>query len=161
MVARATPRGARFGLGSARRMMLPLLSRQPRTLRARPITFLNQILAATGARMVISSSWRLEGDCRSQLIEAGVTDRFHSDWATDADGPSRGDEIARWLGVHRANSYVVLDDWPHGLEKHRIQHMRTDFRIGLTAADVGTVIGLLIGAQQRADPGNIAPTFSQ
>lgn len=124
MVARATPRGFGHGRSAASRMMRPFQPRQPRVLRAQPVTFLNQILTETGAQLVVSSSWRLRGDCRPELIAAGVMDRFHGEWATDADGPTRGDEIARWLAAHKANSYVVLDDWSKGLQTHRMNMCR-------------------------------------
>jgi hypothetical protein len=136
--------------GIGREMVPSLRPKLPRALRAQPIAFLNQICAETNAQLVISSSWRLKGDPRPALVDAGVTGRFHDDWATDADGPQRGDEIERWLAAHEAADYVVLDDWRQGLERHASRLVLTDFRVGLTAQDARAAVALLHASCQPA-----------
>jgi hypothetical protein len=150
MMPRTVPRGFGMPRGTGREMMPSLRPKPPRALRAQPIAFLNQICAETDAQLVISSSWRLKGDPRPALVDAGLAGRFHEDWATDADGPQRGDEIARWLAAHGAADYVVLDDWKQGLEGHASRVVLTDFRIGLTAQAARSVVALLLGSECQA-----------
>lgn len=135
MVARPAARSFSIPRGVGAAGARPLAPKPPRILRAQAITFLNQICAETGAHLVVSSSWRLKGDPRATLANAGVAGRFHADWATDSDGPQRGDEITRWLAAHGQPSYVVLDDWRDGLELHAARLVQTDFRFGLSAKD--------------------------
>jgi hypothetical protein len=143
MTPRAMPRGFGMSQGLGRAAIPSVQRKPPRALRAQPIAFLNQICAEAEAQLVISSSWRLRGDLRPALVDAGVTGRFHEDWATDVDGPQRGDEIERWLTAHAGAQYVVLDDWSHGLERHASRTVLSDFRIGLTAQDARAAVALL------------------
>jgi hypothetical protein len=143
MMPRAMTRGLGVSRGLGRAAILSVQRKPPRALRAQPIAFLNQICAEADAQLVISSSWRLRGDPSPALVDAGVTGRFHEDWATDADGPQREDEIERWLAAHAGARYVVLDDWRHGLERHAARTVLTDFRIGLTAQDARAAVALL------------------
>jgi len=142
-LTRAMPQHTGLGRNAASVMMRSFWPQQPRILRAQPIGFLNRVLQETGARMVVSSSWRLEGDPRPALCDAGVSGRFHEHWATDAYGPQRGDEIERWLAAHPAAQYVVLDDWSLGLERHAHRTVLTDFRIGLTGQKANAAVALL------------------
>ena len=99
---------------------------------------LNTIIKETGAKIVISSSWRLLFDMEtltdffvSQKIEGeiiGYTNRFSGE---------RGHEIQEWLDRHEeVEKFVILDDntdmahltdylvkttWESGLEEHHVK----------------------------------------
>lgn len=80
---------------------------------------LKRLLDKTGAKLVISSTWRnfhtLEG-FQAILSAAcpglGTYILYNEDmWRTDDDGPRRGNEIARWLEKRNdIEEYVILDD---------------------------------------------------
>lgn len=107
------------------------------------MTCLNLITARTNPLLVVSSSWRTRGDCRGGLREIGVVADFHEDWATDTEGPHRGAEIERWLASHGRPPYVVVDDWPDGLQEHQAHLVQTDFRIGLQSHDIDAAVRIL------------------
>lgn len=81
------------------------------------IARLNRLLAATGALVVVSSSWRhlrsIE-QLTDLLCLRGFTSTVHDktgDAPEDGVWSQRGDEIQSWLGCHpEVTSYVVLDD---------------------------------------------------
>lgn len=84
------------------------------------VQFLNRITNATGAVIVLTSSWRFSDDAIDTLQGAGchaqivgkipdTTNRGRDGhWAT-----SRGDEIKIWLSENKAcKQFVILDDLP-------------------------------------------------
>jgi len=99
---------------------------------------LNEIIRTTGAKLVISSSWRLLFDMETlsdffvkQKIEGEIIDY------TNRYKGERGHEIQEWLTRHpEVESFVILDDdsdmahllpyhvktsWKKGLEKKHIK----------------------------------------
>ncbi|MFB9970064.1 HAD domain-containing protein [Pseudoroseomonas cervicalis] len=104
---------------------------------------LNTITAASGAGLVVSSSWRLRGDVRPVLRNAGVRGTFHEDWRTDDAGPNRGAEISRWLAGHGYPTFLVIDDWLPGLEGLRGNLLFVDWRCGLQAGQVDAAVARL------------------
>jgi len=130
-----------------------------------PVVHLNRILAETGARLVISSSWRylihsgamtLEGflymlithgiDCHGRL--AGITCR-------DEEAGSRGAQITRWLDQHpplgERSAYVVIDDEDAGVTDAGHPLVLTDGRAGLTPRDADAAIAVLHLGATHAD----------
>ena len=105
---------------------------------------LNRITDETGAAIVVSSTWRTKRDCPSDLARLGVTGQFHADWATDADGPDRGAEIARWLIAHGNLPYIVIDDWSRIVRGHVDRLVQTNFKVGLQPRDADRAVELLI-----------------
>jgi hypothetical protein len=115
---------------------------------------LNHILRETGAKIVVSSTWRAHGYnklCR--IFESwGVT---RTPWSLTPDLTSkpgtlwvareRGDEIQAWLDAHpqwAPTSFVIIDD------SADMQHLfprlvRTNSDIGLTMADAERAIKML------------------
>ncbi|WP_232628378.1 HAD domain-containing protein [Methylobacterium sp. Leaf118] len=107
------------------------------------------LVRAFGARVVVSSTWRV-ADCRATLVEAGLpTDCFHPDWRTailsasrdartgamlPAEQAARGDEIAEHAIRNRITHYVVLDDVEVG-PAHAGRHVRPDAEHGLGDAE--------------------------
>lgn len=95
----------------------------------------NRILEATGARLVVSSSWRSMTDLKEIFEGVGLPTDFditpHADmiysieeYAYDSPVFWRGNEIKYYLDRHPADNYVILDDdgdmLPHQME-HFIQ----------------------------------------
>lgn len=101
------------------------------------------------ARVVVSSTWRVE-DCRPALIEAGLPETcFHSDWRTailptsrdaktgamlPAEQAGRGNEINEHATRNRITDYLVLDDVEVG-PVHAARHVRPVAEFGLSEAD--------------------------
>lgn len=77
---------------------------------------LDKICQKTGAKIVISSTWRHHHDRGSMLCilqNAGFAlPDFHKDWKTPAKmSATRGEEIKLWLLDHpEVTQYAILDD---------------------------------------------------
>lgn len=103
---------------------------------------LNNITQATGANIVISSSWRINRtfrELREILVKAGVTgkiigqtERLHfSNWSHSVP---RGCEILHWMETNKGilgnllqwRDYVILDDDIDMLYWHRANFFQTD-----------------------------------
>ncbi len=117
----------------------------------------NVIVEATGAKVVISSSWRCFpgiglADLRGLLARhgfrgdvIGATPRLHR--TPDGHERVRGHEIQAWLDLHPffAGPIAILDDlsdMAHLLD----QLVLTDMATGITDANVARAIALLGGA---------------
>lgn len=71
---------------------------------------LNKIIKETGARIVVSSSWRLDGINRLNIIfkHLGLPNIYD---ITPCLNTARGIEIGAWLAAHpEVDKYVILDD---------------------------------------------------
>ena len=117
---------------------------------------LKRIVDATGAKIVLSSTWRydrddprLNGDFL-ELQEAfhNVGLDFYSFTPVDAIGIRRGMEIKAWLGVHtEMDRYIILDDELFDFEERGLlPHLiKTDFAYGgLTEELAQEAIDLLL-----------------
>ena len=74
---------------------------------------LNQILDETGARLVVSSSWRFDPDLKTYFDWFGITTDFDITprvVTEDNDWVDRGIEIEEFLKEHPCEEYVILDD---------------------------------------------------
>lgn len=71
---------------------------------------LNEIIKGTGAQIVVSSSWRLDGEVRLNLLfKFFGLPRIYS--ITPCLNTERGIEIGAWLAAHpEVDGYVILDD---------------------------------------------------
>jgi hypothetical protein len=118
------------------------------------MALLNQLIARTEAKVVLSTSWRLAMslvDAEAWLVNHGfvgmVIDSTPRDISTTFDWgsgrrPQRSDEILTWLTGHReVKSFVVLDDDRRATVPSRT--VLTEERIGLTAAHVEVAIAIL------------------
>lgn len=78
------------------------------------VAMLNKLTDASGALIVISSTWAIHGftECFNALKEQGVTGNLHPDWKTPRKlSSSRTSEISMWLMDHpEITDYVALDD---------------------------------------------------
>ena len=105
---------------------------------------LNRVLSATGAQVVVSSTWRIGmtvPELQALLAEVGfagvvcgMAPRLHVE---------RGTEIRAWLDEHAPDaSFVILDDGEaFGDLEPRV--VRTDPAIGLSDADCERAVALL------------------
>lgn len=108
---------------------------------------LNGLLERTGAKVVVSSTWRL-GTNRGWLQRVlemrgfkgeviGVTERY--------TGHDRCFEIRRWLETTRVRGFAILDDdWDARIVGHFV---KTDSAVGLTDEDVEKAVGILSEGQ--------------
>lgn len=76
----------------------------------RSISILNEIIYYTGAKVVITSTWRVQNTLE-ELIEKFKIRGFrgHIIGKTNIIG-NRGEEIQEWLDTNSVNKYVVIDD---------------------------------------------------
>ena len=106
------------------------------------------VIAETGARVVISSTWRkflmIPPDDKI-LSDTGLDIALHHDWRTGehANG-HRGCEIAEWLNNHpETEKYIIIDDDSDMLEEQIPYHVHTNMQLGFTAHDAKKAVALL------------------
>jgi hypothetical protein len=129
------------------------------TIHKNKIALVNTILMETGAKIVLTSSWRYmvhKGDMTIDglnylFLTHGLKNMPLID-VTEADSPrsnlSRGQMILRWLQNCRENieSFVVLDDLddsPQGLSPVGQYLVKTNSNVGLTKKQVEKAIDIL------------------
>lgn len=116
---------------------------------------LKQIVDATGAEIVLSSTWRYDRDnpqyngdfLELQEVFRQVGLEFYSFTPEDVYGIRRGMEIRAWLGLHpEVDRYIILDDELFDFEQRGLlpRLIRTEFGDGgLTDAHVQEAIEML------------------
>lgn len=90
----------------------------------------NRILKETNARLVISSSWRLDKYLVDTLKQVGLNVEFDvtpswKDTPYHEQFKCRGDEIQDFLNKHPHINYVILDDDDDMLDEQRDHFVRT------------------------------------
>jgi len=109
---------------------------------------LNMLLKETGAKIVISSSWRHAhphptGRMQKILDLSGMVGGDVIDETPVMVGP-RAFEIASWLASHPGTrKFVILDDGSSAGEGMGKWFVHTDLAVGLTDADVKKAITIL------------------
>lgn len=124
---------------------------------------LGVLLERTGAKIVISSSWR-SNDVASTVefvtdpdnpsvnghpfpysdMIVGVTPILFTVKDGDIDRPAtRGEEIDAYLKAHPCDKYVILDDCPEMLRYQWPHQVLVNDEFGLTDADVEKAIKIL------------------
>lgn len=111
-------------------------------LSRRCVTQLNEITDKTDAKIVVSSTWRLDDNITEYLPSAGVTGEIIGITPVLKDRFSlRGNEIHAWIvqnetliGKHYRDfhSFIILDDDSDMLYWHRENFFNTDAYSGLT-----------------------------
>lgn len=120
-------------------------------LRARPdpdcVARLNRITEATGAKLVLSSSWRSTHDThkgnlkenRKLLLRFGVqgeligyTERLEYKEGSIFIAKQRGDEIQHWLDKNECDSRFLIIDDDSDMGPLLLHLIQTNFEIGLT-----------------------------
>jgi HAD domain in Swiss Army Knife RNA repair proteins len=107
---------------------------------------LNEIVARSGADVVVSSTWRhgkTVAELQGLLQEQGFTGRVLDKTPVGGAGADRGDEIAAWLAKNAVDGYVIIDDHVDmgNLRAHLVQ---THPAHGLQPADVPRAIAVLM-----------------
>lgn len=96
------------------------------------VDMLEWLIEATGAKIVISSTWRMSGlrvmqtmwemrDLPGEVID--ITPKLNT---------PRGEEIAEWLRENQVDSYVIIDDDADMLPEQLSNFVQTDCQYGLT-----------------------------
>ena len=123
---------------------------------------LRYILANTGCRIVVSSSWRhhtsyapFEPDQNWRDVLArklGKTrdEVFAGETGYDKTG-KRGKEILQWLEEHPVDAYCVVDDETIDILPyiHKSKVVQTQMREGLTNKDAARIIEVLNNEEQH------------
>ncbi len=119
---------------------------------------LKRIVDTTGAKIVLSSTWRYDRDdpkhngdfleLREAFHNVGLD--FYDFTPVDAIGIRRGMEIRAWLGLHRGEveRFIILDDELFDFEERGLlpRLIKTDFAYGgLTEELTQEAIDLLMG----------------
>ena len=119
------------------------------------VTALNRITDTTGAKIVISSSWRwanLGKDAEDYLRQwgvngevVGITPILETAWKPENKmwiGVPRGREIQAWLDANKCETFVIIDD-DKDMENLAPFLIHTPFDTGLTEADADRAIEML------------------
>lgn len=97
------------------------------------------VVQETDAKIVLTSSWRLDKTIRWPFPVYDVTPRG------DAFG-CRADEIKAWLEAHMEDgaypAFAIVDDEPDAGIGFDYRFIQTDPRTGLSAADAARLVGL-------------------
>lgn len=108
------------------------------------VSRLNQIVKATGAKIVVSSTWRILHDVEelSAFLKAKGFIGEIIDRTPRFGGAPRGEEITCWLDNNKVDRFVILDDDSDmcGL-KHKLVH--TSWQTGLQPEHVVKAIEML------------------
>lgn len=126
------------------------------------LSLLKEIIDKTNAKIVVSSSWKVDCDDVEKFIKEQLGGRRKSEtiktngnifqWfcnniydITDSNGPWRGDEVQRWVDNHKEEleSYVILDDDDDFKDEQLFNFVQTDGFEGITSREVKLCVGIL------------------
>ncbi len=116
------------------------------------VAMLTALVERTGAKVVISSTWRLHDDWRPALEQAGFdVDRHVIGITPHMPGRKRGHEVARWfrecvrhgVELHEDSAYACIDDDSDFFARQPL--FKTSWETGLTQKICNAVADHLIG----------------
>lgn len=114
------------------------------------IKWLNKITQTTGAKICLSSTWRIGPDAEFELtkkffksegIEAEVIGRTPTSGESGSWG-IRGLEIQYWLDRNPTDKFVIIDD-SSDMEHLTTYLVKTQPEVGITEEDANIAIGIL------------------
>jgi hypothetical protein len=110
------------------------------------VRVLNDVVARSGADVVVSSTWR-HGKTVAELQEIlkshGFAGCVLDKTPAGEPGADRGDEISAWLAQHAVSAYVIIDDHSDmGPLRHRLVQTRP--ADGLRPVDGERAIAILV-----------------
>jgi len=110
----------------------------------------NKLRARTGAKVVLSSTWRLAKDWKNTMAECGLdTEHFidrtpHMPLTGGVEAMERGKEIQAWLNEHPdVEAYAILDD-DSDMLPHQ-PHFKTSFYEGGLTEEVAERVAAHLG----------------
>ena len=130
-------------------------------INANKIKYIKQIVDTTGAKIVVSSSWRRENvketindmigktkRCPRNKMLYWLVDNLYdiTSWFSDKkyNGTGRGGEIQTWLDKHpEVDSYVIIDDEADMLDRQIFNFVQTDWSFGIQDREVKLCIDIL------------------
>lgn len=122
-------------------------------LNANKIKLIKKLVEETGAKIVVSASWRhglerhfahvLEKDPNNEMI-IWLRDNILDITPNVGLGNGRGGEIQQWLNDHReVTNYVILDDDGDMWESQLFHFVQTNYEYGLTESETTYAIKIL------------------
>lgn len=112
----------------------------------RAVGNLHKIVEATGADIVISSSWRYIhrlGSLRMMWEIRELPGDILDTLPCGASYISRGEEIECWLSQHDQSNYIIIDDLNDFYPSQLDRYVETNPIVGISAADVERAIRIL------------------
>ena len=118
---------------------------------------LRRLVRRTGARVVLSSSWRYSFEDDDHPFMQAIRDHFYRTLEANGTpvwdlapilGRSKGEEIAAWLEQHPGAGFVILDDRPDefaGTPALKARLVEVDSMRGLRRRDFRQALDLLAG----------------
>lgn len=103
------------------------------------LPLLHQIVSATGAIIVLTSSWRKHWERdfdKSDAIGQALDQLFRAhglaiyDKTIVLDSNNRTEEVRDWLDRHEVEAFVIIDDISFGWEELQPHLVKTNHRIG-------------------------------
>lgn len=112
----------------------------------RAVERLNRLTDSTGAKIVVSSSWRFDSKLQEVFTIAGIKESIYST-TPSSKSRIRGEEIQTWLNKETEPCrYVIFDDDCDMLESQLPYFIQTDWlKWGLSDEDVEQAIYILNG----------------
>lgn len=119
-----------------------IIGTRGRKISARCLDTLNTLINDTGAKIVLSSTWRMDDDAISYLQEAGLTGEIIGKTPILNDRFTlRGNEIHAWIVLNEQligksysdyHTFAIIDDDSDMLLWHKENFFKTDGFSGLT-----------------------------
>lgn len=130
-------------------------------INADKIKYIKHIVDTTGAKIVVSSSWRRENvketindmigktkRCPKNKMLYWLIDNIYdvTSWFSDKkyNGTGRGGEIQTWLDKHpEVDNYVIIDDDGDMLDSQLYHFVQTNYEDGITEIETTRAIKVL------------------
>lgn len=123
------------------------------------VELLQQLIGRTGAKVVLSSDWRLDKD-KNTKDYVYLTNKLNNynikifDITPDIRWSERGNEILEWLNVHKVDGWVVLDDIDFSgfYNPEILPHVIiTNPEVGLQQSDINLATKIICGDLRRGN----------
>lgn len=110
------------------------------------------VLNETGAKLVVSSSWRIgdNGSLKNIFAKVGLPTEFeftpnlmYNFSSLKMEDVCRGDEIKKYMEDKDVDAYVILDDDEDMLNEQQNSFIHCDFMVGFTENDKKRAIEIL------------------
>lgn len=114
----------------------------------RAVAFLNYLIGQTGAKVVLSSSWRNDVPRTLEMMRRNGFQYDFFDFTPYLESRHRGNEIQAWIDNYEKDhepleSYVILDDDNDIVDGQEKNFVQCNFIHGLTSVDCYKAIGIL------------------